>query len=135
MFPTGDAQYNLLDRGFRNIRQNGQATGFQVLVRSAYYRGVWVPLIDSFEVKVDGETFQGDQVQCAFNGKSYAQSEFDKLDTVRWQWQDAAVLMVNKPGGLNPGWHDVTVICKMRISYMPVIPSVRTYTAKLALVR
>jgi hypothetical protein len=135
VFPVDSTQYNLLDRGFRNTRQNGQVTGFQVLLRSGYYRGVWVPLVDSFEVKVDGETFQGDQVLCGFNGKTYAQTELDKLENVRWQWSDPAVLTVRKPGGLKPGWHEVSVVCRMRISYMPVIPSVRTYSANLALVK
>jgi hypothetical protein len=128
-------QYNVLDKGFKNIRQNGNITGFQVGVISGYYRGVYVPIVDSFEVRVDGESFQGKQIKCGFNGKTYEQSELDKLSDVRWQWDDPAILTVSKPGGLKPGWHDVTVICKMRISYMPVIPSVREYTAKLALVR
>jgi hypothetical protein len=127
-------QYILLDRGFNNLRRNGGVAGFQLRLLSGYYRGVYVPIVDSFEVKVDDETFKGDQIQCTFNGKTYAQAELDKLTDVRWQWQDPVILTVNKPGGLQPGWHDVTVICRMRISYMPVIPSVRTYTAKLALV-
>ena len=127
-------QYNILDRGFKNVRRNGQITGFQVGVVSAYYRGVYLPIVDGFDVQVDGETFTGDQIQCTFNGKTYAQSELDKLSDVRWQWQDPCFLTVNKPGGLKPGWHDVTVVCRERISYMPTIPTVRTFVAKLALV-
>lgn len=127
-------QNNILDRGFKNTRRNGQITGFQVGVVSEYYRGVYVPLVDSFDVTVDGETFTGDQIQCTFNGKTYAQTELDKLSEVRWQWLDPCFLTINRPGGLKPGWHNVEVTCRMRISYMPVIPVVRTYTAKLALV-
>jgi uncharacterized protein DUF6379 len=67
-------QYNLLDKGFKNVRQNGNITGFQLGVISAYYRGVYVPIVDSFEVRVDGESFQGKQIKCGFNGKTYEQS-------------------------------------------------------------
>jgi hypothetical protein len=132
--PSG-VQNNILDRGFKNIRVNGQITGFRVLVKSSYYRGIYVPLIDSIEVEVDGEKFGPGQVQCGFNGKNYEQSELEKLDTVRWQWGEPATLTVRKPGGLKPGWHNVTITSKERISYMPTIPTVRRYSAKLALVR
>ncbi len=136
MFPQpGGAQTNILDRGFKNVREGGQITGFQLLVRDSYYRGIYVPLIDSIEVEVDGEKFGPDQVATGFNGKNYKQSELEKLDNVRWQWGEPATLTVSKPAGLKPGWHNVTVVVKERISYMPTIPSVRTFKAKLALVR
>jgi hypothetical protein len=136
MFPqAGGTQTSVLDRGFKNVRANGQITGFQVLVKSSYYRGIYVPLIDSIEVEVDGEKFAPAQIRCGFNGKDYEQSEFEKLDSVRWQWQEPATLTVRKPGGLKPGWHNVTITSRERISYMPTIPSVRRYSAKLALVR
>ncbi len=135
MFPQpGGAQTNLLDRGFKNVKANGQTTGFQLLVRDSYYRGIYVPLIDSIEVEVDGEKFGPNQVDTGFNGKNYKQSELEKLDNVRWQWGEPATLTVSKPGGLKPGFHNVTVVVKERISYMPTIPSVRTFRAKLVLV-
>ena len=87
-------QYNLLDRGFKNIRRNGQIVGFQVGVVSGYYRGVYVPIVDSFEVTIDGESFKWDQIQCTFNGKTYPQNELDKLSDVRWQWQEPCYLVV-----------------------------------------
>ena len=129
------APSNLLDRGFNNVRANGQITGFQILVRDSYYRGIFVPLIDSFEVEVDGEKFGPDKVMAGFNGKNYKQSELEKLDNVRWQFGEPATLTVSKPGGLKPGFHNVTVVVKERISYMPTIPSVRTFRAKLVIVR
>ncbi len=129
------ASTNILDRGFTNVRANGQIVGFQLLVRDSYYRGIYVPLIDSIEVEVDGEKFGPSQVQTGFNGKNYEQSQLEKLDDVRWQWGEPATLTIRKPGGLKPGWHTVTVVVKERISYMPTIPSVRTFRAKLALVR
>lgn len=137
MFPQqpGGVQYNILDRGFKNVRVNGEVVGFQVLVRSSYYRGVYIPILDGFEVEVDGQKFAGKQITAGFNGKTYEQSEFEKADNARWQWGDPAVLTVRQPGGLKPGFHDVTIVSRERISYMPTIPTVRRYNAKLALVR
>ena len=57
------AQFNILDRGFKNIHQDGKITGFQVLVKDSYYRGIYIPIIDSFDVTVDGETLMRDQVR------------------------------------------------------------------------
>ncbi len=135
MGAPGAAQTNLLDRGFNNVREGGQITGFRVLVRDGYYRGIYVNLIDSIEVQVDGEKFGVDKVMAGFNGKNYKQPDLDKLENVRWQFGEPATLTVTKPGGLKPGWHDVAVVVRERISYMPTIPSVRNFRAKLALVR
>ncbi len=125
----------VLDYGFKNVRQNGQITGFQVQVVNGYYRGIYVPIVRGFEVEVDGESFKGPQIKCGFNGKTYEQTELNKLSDVRWQWLEPATLTVSKPGGLKPGWHNVTVATTTYISYMPSQPGTRRDTARLALVR
>jgi hypothetical protein len=125
---------NILDFGFKNIREGGEISGFQVLVKDSYYRGIYLPIIDSFEVTVDGQTFRGDQVKCKFRNNVYTQKDLQNHPNERWQWQEPCTLIVAKPAGLKPGWHDVKVVLRERISYMPTIPTVRTFQAKLALV-
>ena len=127
-------QYNILDKGFKNIRQAGQVVGFQLAVKDGYYRGIYLPLIDGFEVTIDGQSYGGDQVSCRFRDNTYSQKELQNHPNERWQWMEPCTLIVSKPGGLKPGFHDVKVVVRERISYMPTIPSVRTFTAKLALV-
>ncbi len=127
-------QYNLMDRGFKNIREGGKITGFQLAVKDSYYRGIYIPLIEGFEITVDGEKFSGNQVKCKFRENVYPQSELEKHPNERWQWGEPCTLIVTKAGGLKPGFHTVQVVVKERISYMPTIPSVRTFNAKLALV-
>jgi hypothetical protein len=127
-------QFNILDRGFKNIRQDGKITGFQVLVKDSYYRGIYIPIIDGFEVTVDGETFARDQVKCKFEGGVYSQDDLQNHPDERWQWGQPCTLIVGKPGGLKLGFHNVKVVVKERISYMPTIPSVRNFSAKLAMV-
>ena len=46
--------------GFRNVGPEGAPTGFQLRVRSPYYRGLWANLIEKPTVTVDGERFDGD---------------------------------------------------------------------------
>jgi hypothetical protein len=136
--PSGEpqtVQYNILNRGFENVAQNGQITGFQLEVLSGYYRGVYLTLVEGFEVTVDGESFRRDQVKCTFGGHTYTQDELEKLSDTRWQWDEPAILTVSKPGGLKPGMHDVQVVVKIRVSYMPVQPSVYAFRARLPLVR
>lgn len=128
-------QFNILDRGFKNVVQNGQVTGFQLEVLSGYYRGVYLTLVEGFEVTVDGESFKRDQVKCTFGSRTYSQDELENLADARWQWDEPAILNVSKPGGLKPGMHDVQVVVKIRVSYMPVQPSVYTFKAMVPLVR
>ncbi len=129
------ADPHILDRGFKNVTENGNVTGFQVLVKSGYYRGLWLALIDDFIVTVDGETFRREQIKFTTpdGAHTYALDELVKVTDIRWQWLEPAKLTVSKPGGLKPGVHDVQVVQKDIISYMPVFPTVRTYRKKMTL--
>jgi hypothetical protein len=128
-------QYNILDFGFKNFSKDGKVAGFQVQVKDSYYRGIYVPIIDGFEVTVDGEKFAREQVQCKFRENIYSQDDLQNHPTERWQFNEPCTLIISKPGGLKPGFHNVEIVVVERISYMPVIPGRRTFKAKLALVK
>jgi hypothetical protein len=99
---------NIQSVGFRNIYQGGKAIGFQVPLRSTYYRGVFLSQIQkTFEVKVDGETFKEDQIKMSTGGKTYEQKDFNKYPDVYWPIYEPCILIVNKPGGLSLGPHEV----------------------------
>ena len=100
-------QYNILDDGFKNIAHRDTITGFQVKLMDSYYRGIYVPLIDGIEVTVDGEIFKTDKVKCKFRDNIYSQDDLQNHPEERWQWMEACTLIVSKPGGLKPGWHDI----------------------------
>ncbi len=126
---------NILERGFKNVSQNGKAVGFQLMVKTSYYRGVALSLIEDFAVTVDGETFKRDQIRFGLKDKTYTLDEMADVTNVRWPWQEPATLTILKPGGLKPGLHDIQVVQKDRISYMPTNPQVRTYKKKLPLLQ
>jgi Domain of unknown function (DUF6379) len=133
-YDSQDSKYYLPYRGFKNVRQGSAITGFQLELFSAYYRGVYLTLIEDVEVTVDGETFKRDQIAFSVEGRSYAIDELNNQTDKRWQWNEPATITVKKPGGLKPGMHSVEATAAIRISYMPTIPTVMRYTRKMPLV-
>jgi len=129
------SEENILDRGFKNVARNGKIEGFQLQIKTGYYRGVYLSLVEDFEVTVDGELFKRDRIRFSVGGRTYTLDELAGLTTVRWPFQETAMLTISKPGGLKPGLHDVQVVQKVRVSYMPIQPSVYTFRKKLTLVQ
>jgi hypothetical protein len=129
-----NAQFYLPIQGFKNVLVDGETIGFQLRLRSGYYRGVYLTLLENFEVTVDGETFTRDQISFSINGMTYSIDELADETEARWQWTDSAVLTVLKQGGLKPGMHKVEVIEEVRISYMPTIPSTMRFRRTIPLV-
>ena len=59
-------------RGFHNIIEDGQVVGFQICVRSDYYRGVWLSQLRPGKVVVDGITYPKEEVIWNINDKDYS---------------------------------------------------------------
>ena len=123
-------------KGFANV--GGEApTGFQVTVRCPYYRGIWASLLERAELTVDGETFGADDVRWTLGGRTFTNDELAEASEARWPFEEPAILTVDRPGGLDPGLHDVEVSITWRWSYIPVEmqPTTNISTRKLVLVR
>ena len=123
-------------RGFRNVGGD-EPTGFQVAVRTPYYRGIWASLLEGAEVTVDGETVGADAVSWTLGGKTLSTAELAEATDTRWPFEEAAILTVPRPGGLQPGVHQVRVSITWRWSYIPVErqPTTNVSERKLVLVR
>jgi hypothetical protein len=106
-------------RGFKNVSQGGKIVGFQVPIRSLYYRGVWLSQLRPATVKVDGEKFEGTQITWTISGKTYAQADLAKYSDVNWQLYEPAILTISKPAGLKLGNHEVEASYAYSASYMP----------------
>ena len=92
--------------GFRNIYDDaGNAIGFEFRIRSNYYRGVYLSLLNVGRVTVDG--------------KEYTPAEMAKDNVSFWPISETATIRVKKPGGLAQGYHDVSLRWGHRSSYMP----------------
>ena len=106
-------------RGFKNLHSGSTPVGFQVRIRTPYYRGIWASLLEGAEVTVDGETFSREQVKWTIGDKTYTVADLEKASNVRWPFEETAALTVPKPGGLAPGLHKVEVLMLFRASYIP----------------
>lgn len=106
-------------RGFRNIVEDGQVTGFQFAIRSTYYRDLWLSQIRPATVVVDGQTYTGEQITWTINNKTYEQAEMISLGNINWELLKPAILTIRKPGGLTQGYHDLEVSYTFSSSYMP----------------
>lgn len=106
-------------RGFKNLSKDGKVTGFQIRVRTPYYRGIWASLLEGADVIVDGEEFSKQKILWTIGKRTFTLAELEAASDVRWPFEEAATLMVPKAGGLEPGIHDVGVHLAFRASYMP----------------
>ncbi len=97
----------------------GRRLGSRCDSDSTYYRGIWLSMSTGFEVTVDGEKFSKEQVEVTVGGRTYTQAEMTRIGSVQWPNYEAAILTVAKPGGLEPGVHDVAVAWGHRTSYIP----------------
>ena len=129
---------NIQARGFKNVTEGGKITGFQVPIRSTYYRGVWLSQLTEATVTVDGEKFEGPLITWTILGKTYSQADLAKFHEVNWPISEPAVLTVKKAGGLQPGLHNVEVAYGYSVAYTPYPENgwanPRTYTRKMTLV-
>ena len=106
-------------RGFRNVYQGNKIVGFQVPIRTTYYRSVWLSQLRPATVKVDGETFEGNQITWTIAGRTYEQDAFPELSNVHWQLLEPAILTIRKPGGLKLGVHEIEIYYTYSACYMP----------------
>lgn len=107
-------------RGFHNIIKDGQVVGFQVRVRSTYYRGIYLSELFPGAMVVDGKVYPKEMVIWEINGKDFTAAEMETACNEHWcSTTDAATLKVYVPGGLESGYHDIEVRFKYTSSYLP----------------
>jgi sugar phosphate isomerase/epimerase len=114
--------------GFRNVREGGEVTGFQLRVRMPSYRGMTASLIDGIAVRVgDLVDVPADVPRWTLQGKTYTLAELWESDGVRWPLEDAAIVTVPFEGGLPDGVHEVSIELRLRMSYIPAEHQPSTY--------
>jgi len=106
-------------RGFRNVSNEASVVGFQVAIRLKYYRGVWLSQLRPATVTVDGAKYEADQITWTVGGRTFEQADLANHPNVHWSSLEPAILTVRKPGGLEPGIHDVEVAYQYSTSYLP----------------
>lgn len=110
---------------FENVVENGQAMGFAFLGRLPYYRGLGLSMIENIEVKVDGEAIAREAIRFSVRGTTYTLDAMETVYNDRWNFGEKARIVVLKDGGLDAGDHRVEFAVRMRISYLPFVPTTR----------
>ena len=105
--------------GFRNIKENGEITGFQFKIRLPYYRGVYLSQLMPGTLYVDGEKFEKEEITWVLKGEEFTLDEMKEDFRTHWSPKDLMVLKVKKPGGLVQGYHDLKYGYCFTSSYMP----------------
>ena len=85
-------------RGFHNIKKDGKTVGFQICVRSDYYRGIWLSQLRPGKVIVDGVTYPKEEVIWEIGGKDYTVQELAEAGSDFWRITDVATLKIMKEG-------------------------------------
>ena len=107
--------------GFRNITENGRATGFRFKIRLPYYRGVFLSQLRPGTLYVDGERFEKEDIVWNIGGEDYTYEQMKEDWKTHWEPAKCAVLKVKKPGGLAQGFHDLKYGFCFTSSYMPPV--------------
>lgn len=101
---------NFLIRGdsLRNDVHDGEIVGFQLAVRNANYRGVFLSLHNGYFLEVDGTIYPVSSQTFEINGRE--PRSFEEIKTAvweHWNYDDEGVLHIAAPGGLASGAHTV----------------------------
>jgi hypothetical protein len=105
--------------------------GFAFLGRLPYYRGLGLSMIEDIIVSVDGQALPRDTIRFAVRGKTYTLDQMETVYDDRWNFgEKAQIIALN--GGLADGIHDITFAVRMRVSYLPFVPTTKD-TKKLVL--
>lgn len=110
---------------FENVVENGEAVGFAFLGRLPYYRGLGLSMIEDIQVNVDGEDIARENIRFSVRGKTYTLDEMETVYDDRWNFGEKARIIALKPGGLQPGKHKIGFAVRMRVSYLPFVPTTK----------
>lgn len=113
--------YVLLEKGFHNVEEDGQVTGYELQTFISYYRGIPLSMINTFEIAVDGKPVAPEAISFSPDGKNYFKlSELPTVTSYKWEYGEPGYLRVAALGGLAKGPHEVSLMESIRISYIPV---------------
>lgn len=97
--------------------------GFAVLARLPYYRGLGLSMVEDIAVSIDGEKIPRSDIRFSVRGRTWTLDQMETEYGDRWNFGEKARVLVQKAGGLSPGKHVVEVGVRMRVSYLPFVPT------------
>jgi hypothetical protein len=99
--------------------------GFAFYGRLPYYRGLGLSMIEDIQITVDGEPIPRADVRFHVRGKTYTLDQMETVYDDRWNFGEKAKIIAMKEGGLPAGDHKVEFAVRMRVSYLPFVPTTK----------
>jgi Domain of unknown function (DUF6379) len=111
--------------GFENILQQDRTVGFAILARLPYYRGLGLSMVEDISLSVDGEAVPRENIRFTVRGRTWTLAEMETEYKDRWNFGEKARISALKPGGLAAGTHKIELAERLRISYLPFVPTTK----------
>ena len=113
-------QYLIVDDSLKNREENGEVTGFDLDIRLCWYRSFALTLIRRIEVMVDGVLVPREKLLFQVEGspRRYHLDEIGEAQADEyWYLNKYGHLIIDWPGGLTPGAHEVEVLLEVFVTY------------------
>jgi hypothetical protein len=111
--------------GFENIVEKDRTVGFAILARLPYYRGLGLSMVEDIALSVDGEAIPRENIRFSVRGRTWTLAEMETEYKDRWNFGEKARISALKAGGLAPGRHKIELAERLRISYLPFVPTTK----------
>ncbi|NIZ09155.1 DUF6379 domain-containing protein [Pseudooceanicola sp. HF7] len=113
----------ICEEGFRNVSDAGSVTGFEFQARLPYYRGLGLSMVEDLSVSVDGVEVPREDIRFSVRDRSWTLDELETCYDDRWNFGERATIFVKRAGGLAAGRHQLKLSERLRISYLPFVPT------------
>ncbi|THF50796.1 C-glycoside deglycosidase beta subunit domain-containing protein [Allorhizobium terrae] len=109
--------------GFRNTVENDRVVGFEFQARLPYYRGLGLSMVEDLIITIDGEAVARENIRFSVRGRTWSLDEMETCYDDRWNFGEKATIIVLREGGLSAGPHRLKLGERLRISYLPFVPT------------
>ncbi|RIV87746.1 C-glycoside deglycosidase beta subunit domain-containing protein [Aurantiacibacter zhengii] len=122
----------IVEGSLENYEDGCAVKGVKFLGRLPYYRGLGLSMVEDIQVAIDGQQVPREDVRFQVRGKTYTLDEMETVYDDRWNFGEKATIIALKDGGFGEGTHTVEFGVRMRVSYLPFVPTTKD-TKELAL--
>jgi len=99
--------------------------GFAFKARLPYYRGLGLSMVEDVAVTVDGEAVPRHAVLLELRGRRWTLDQMETEYGDRWNFGEKARVIVRRDQPLAPGKHRIELAERLRISYLPFVPTTK----------
>jgi hypothetical protein len=112
-------KYIIVEGSLRNVGPAGAPTGFAFDTKLGYYRGLGLSMVEALDITVDGQAVPPTAVRFDEGKGPLTLAQMETAYDRRWNFGAPATIYVERPGGLAPGEHQLTLQQRLRVSYLP----------------